>query len=172
MRVSRNDLEGLGQALDNVGNLTGIKFAYAVAKNRDKITSEMRRMQKGLEPTEAYSKYDTARLALCKEHCKKDDKGGAVTMGRSFIGLENNDEFEAAMEELQKEHQETVDERKKLLEEYEKEMKEEVEWNFHMIRFSSVPKNITAGQLTGIIKLVEDGDVDSDKDEDKESKPE
>ena len=69
------DLFRLKLGLEAVGELTGIDFAYAVAKNLQVITAEVEAILKTKVPKKNYQEYDAARIALCEEHCLRDDTG-------------------------------------------------------------------------------------------------
>ena len=164
MKLKRREALELVAALDAVSNLSGIKFAYAMAKNVKLIASEVEDMQAGLKPSKRYQEYDNKRVEICKEHSKKDDNGKPVMMplGRGqqgFAGLEDNPEFEVAVEALREEYKSELDEREQLVAEYETALDEDIELDVYTVNLSDVPEDITTGQLKGIIDLV----VDSEK---------
>ena len=71
MRVSRNDLADLGRALDSVANLKGIKFTYAVAKNKDKIESEMKALRMQMNPHFIFNSLNAIRYLILKEDTER-----------------------------------------------------------------------------------------------------
>jgi len=163
VKLSGNDLVALHGALEAVANLKGIKFAYGVAKNKSRIETELKALQAGLTPSDKYAEYDKKRLALCRTHAAKDEKGAPQTVGRSFVGLEGNEEFQTKVEALQKEYKDAIDTHQKLLDEYVAAMKEDVEFKEYIIPLANVPEDITAGQLSGIIVLIDDSEKEDDK---------
>jgi len=163
LKVTRNELAALSGALRAVGNLTGkIKFSYALAKNSEKIDSELKLMDATIKPTEKYKEYDKERVELCKEHAAKDDNGmPKMTHSPSnprvevFVGLENNPKFDKAAGVLKAKYKGAVETRETTLEKYGEVMDEEIKFELHMIQFEDVPENITGNQLRGIVRIIE-----------------
>ena len=162
MKLSGSEVVGLHQALVAVAPLKGIKFAYGVAKNKMRLENELKALQAGMEPSDEYAKYEKERMALCRLHATTDDKGVPQTVGRSFVGLDGNEEFEAKIKELQAEHKEALDAHQVKLDEYNELLKGDFDFDEYIIPLKNLPEDITAGQMSGISALVEDTD-DIDK---------
>jgi len=160
MKLSGNELIELHAALEKVSDLKGVKFAYGVAKNKNRLESELKALQTGLTPSDEYVEFDKKRLALCREYATKDEKGVPQTVGRAFVGLDGNEEFQAKVTALQDEYKPALDAHQKLLDEYNAALKGDFEIKVHTIALKDVPEDITGGQLSGIIVLVEDGEDD------------
>lgn len=174
MKLVRRDLIALSDGLRAVGNLKGIKFCYATAKNGAKIDREMKAMQSGLKATPEYTKYDTERIDLCKKHADKDENGKPKMASTQkpgeqvFVGLEGNAEFDVEATALKETYKDAISEREGLIEDYNTALDEEIEFDLHMIQFKDIPQDtITASQLRGIIDIVEGepekDDTSSDK---------
>ena len=162
MKLSGNEVVDLHMALVAVAPLKGVKFAYGVAKNKMRLENELKALQAGMEPSDEYATYEKKRMALCRKYATTDDKGVPQTVGRSFVGLDGNEEFEAKIKELQAEHKEALDAHQAKVDEYNELLNGDFEFDEYIIALKNIPEDITAGQLGGIITLVEDTD-DIDK---------
>jgi len=168
IKMKRRKLIELATALDATDGLSGIKFSYAMAKNSSRITSELDDMKSGLKHSKRFKEYEKKRIALCREHADKDENGkvmerpvvGAKRGTMEFVGLESNSAFQTAFDKLMAEYKDELDLREKLHEDYEDALDEEIEFDFYMAKLSDVPKDITKGQLTGIIDLVSNDEDD------------
>jgi len=171
VKIKRRKLIALAAALNATDGLIGIKFSYAMAKNSSRIASELDDMKSGLKHSKRFKEYEKKRIALCMEHADKDDNGkvverpvaGAKRGTMEFVGCERNPAFQPALDKLMAEYKDELDRREKLHEDYEDAFDEEIEFDFYMVKLSDVPKDITKGQLTGIIDLVNNDEVDIPK---------
>ncbi len=163
MKLTGSDLVELHVALEAVAPLKGIKFAYGVAKNKYRIERELKALQTGLEPSDGYKEYEKERMVLCRKHATADEKGVPLTVGRAFVGLDENEKFQAKIKALQEEHKDAIDAYQKILDEYDEALKGDFDLKEHMIALENVPEDITAGQLGGIIALIKDGEKSDDK---------
>ncbi len=66
--MTKEDGLNLFNALNKLGYLSGVKFAYAVSKNMGLLKSEADSLTKANEP------YENARIELAKKYSKKDEK--------------------------------------------------------------------------------------------------
>ena len=160
--MTYNDLFQYNSALTkpSVQQYVGVKFAYAVAKNLDKIKREIRYLQDASEPTEDYKKYDQERHAICKEYCDKNEKGEPVVIDGnfSFTDEKKKKEFDQKIEELRQEYEITLEERQKQVKEVEKMLSEEIKnpIEFFKITQENLPSNITAEDLFALSFMISD----------------
>lgn len=150
----KRELFDLLAGFEAVGSLRGVKFAYAVAKNRDCVMREVRPLQQSIEPSKEIAEYEEERVKLCLVHCQKDEGGKPLIQNGVYVGVNGNPEFEKALEELKEKFQEALDKQEKDKAEYDRLLDEEVEIEFHLLQFVDVPKEITAAQMISIFPIM------------------
>lgn len=157
MKTTKGKLFELQEALNNVSNLRGAKFVYAAAKNKRKIDTECEDISKVIEPTEEYKPILEKENELIMKHCLKDPEGNPIpnNQGNFFVPPKNKNAFEADRNKLKAEYKEIFDKREKQVEDYKELLKDEIEIELHMVKEEDLPEDITAGQLTGIMDMVE-----------------
>ena len=153
MRIQRSKLLGLLQGINAI-NLPGVKFNYALIKNKNKIQSELEVLSKVMNVSKELGEYDVKRTELCKVHCTKDAKSKPVIKNKKYEGLDNHPEFEKGLKELETEYKDALDGRKKQVEEYNTLILEEIDIPLHEILFKDVPEQITTRQLDSIMLLI------------------
>ena len=154
--MKKSELFDVLQGLKSVKNLKGVKFAYAVAKNKKKVESEIEDLKEAVKPSDKYLEYDKKRMETCEKYCSKDDKGKAVIKGNVYDGLAGNRKFEKEMERLRKDYKKELESRKKQIEEYNKMLTEEIEMDFHKLTLKEVPEDISSEQLEKILPIIEE----------------
>lgn len=155
MKTTRQRLFNLLNVFETVKDLQGVKFAYAVIKNKEKIKKEVITLNKYTQPTGEYQEWEKARITLCNKYCTKKD-GKPVIENNKFVGLEKNSEFEKALEELKKEYKTTLDDYKAKVDEYNKKLTEEIEFDLHQIEKKELPEKISPKQLESILDMVKE----------------
>lgn len=155
-KLMNRDLFGLLDGFAAVGDLRGVKFAYAVAKNKDRVMREVRPLQKSIEPSKEVNEYEKERIKLCKIHCQKDEGGQPLIQNGVYVGVDGKPEFEKAVAELKEKFKEPLDKQKEDKEEYDRLLDEEVEIEFHQLRFEDVPEVITVAQMSAIFPIIAD----------------
>lgn len=169
--MKNKEILSLAQALNQVGNLSGIKFSYAVAKNNNLIKTELEAFKEALKPSDAFLEQDKKRIALCENYADKDEKGKAKmqmvrfangTQGTNYVfngGLEPSQEYLDAVESLKKEDAEyrtQVELKEKQGKEYDELMEQENKFTPYKIKLADLPKEITAAQTTALFALIEE----------------
>lgn len=152
---TNNDVFSLYEGLSKVGNLPGAKFAYAVAKNQDILKREIDFLKKTVEPSPEFVEYDKKRVELAKKHAKKDDRNNPVISGNAY-DIENQEEFNKELDTLKKEHEAIISQREAQIKEFEALLSQENKTELHTITANDLPRDITPGQLSGIIKIIAD----------------
>jgi hypothetical protein len=152
--ITNQNVVDLQQGLNQVKNLSGIRFAYVIAKNLNKVNSEVETFRETIKPSDAYNEYEKERIELCELHANKDEKGKPVIIGNEYDGLAGNKAFDAQMEVLKEKHKEVIDARQKKIDDFNAFLKEESKLELHKIDVNSVPKEITTGQLSGIMPII------------------
>lgn len=118
--MKNKEIYRLVRGLQQCGELKGIKFAYAVAKNLRLLSNDFEVLLASIKK-------------LQEEHAKKNEEGKAI--------IENNDYI---MKDF-----------KLFDDDYQKLMNIENEITLHKIKEEDIPSDITAGQLTGILEIIE-----------------
>ena len=149
-----------------MAQMTGAKFTYAVKKNKDRIASEIKAMEK--EPGAEFKKYQEELDVLYKEYAEKDAMGKPKTeafmltptqKGRRYI-LPGKDDPESkytkALVKLQKKHKAAIEAQEKKEEEYQEFLKENTEWKPFMIDLDIVPEDIHQLIMDKIIWMIKD----------------
>lgn len=158
MKLKNKDLFRIKQGLDNVSKFKGVKFAYAIAKNKRIVISELVDLQKAAKMSDEFKKYEDKRIVICTKYAKKDENGEFVYgRNKSEYVIEKRDMFDKEIETLQLEHKESIDARESQLKEYEKLLdSESVPIEFHKILFEYIPEDITGEQIEAIMELIDD----------------
>lgn len=151
--MKRKDLGLAINALDNVSDIKGVKFAFTVLKNRKKIEKQLEEdkpiFEEILKPTEGFIEYENKRIALCELHSEKDEDGKPITEGDKYKILDIQ-KFNDELFELTEKYTESVEDRKRQIEEYNSLMEENVDIDFQKISFENLPDDLTEKQLTSI----------------------
>jgi len=136
--MTNNQAKTLWESLWECSDVKGVKFAYAVLKNREKLTSYLTEVSEN----PIVVAYEKKRIELAEKLAKKDEEGKAVIIQGRYQ-FEDQKVYEEAVKEMP--------ERK----EYEEFMESEAEVELHMIKQEDVSPEITANQLSGIEALIE-----------------
>ena len=158
--MKKSEVLLLHKALNRLGNLTGVKFAYAVSKNINILKNEIESLDKAMEPSEKFMEYDKARIALVELHAEKDDKGKAKIItsasgSQQYDIDEENKMFKKAFDALKEKHKEAVGAREKQVEEYIKLLETDSDVKVYKVKLEDVPKEITVVQMAGIDEIVD-----------------
>jgi hypothetical protein len=151
--MKRKDFGPAIDALNSVSEVKGVKFAFAVLKNRRKLESQIEDdrtiFEEILKPSEGFKEYEDKRISLCESSSEKDEEGKAITEGDRYKIIDmvkfNND-----LNELTEEYQDVVDDRKKQIEEYNSLMEENIELDFQKVGFNDLPEELTENQLRSL----------------------
>ena len=156
MKLTRQEILNLNQALSSVGNLTGVRFAYAVARSLDKLKPEIEAIRKASTPKENFVKYDQERVELAKNYAiKVDGKPQTIVLeGREQYKIQDAEGFNKELEALKVKHKEAIDEQTKREKDIMEILKEPVEIELHMVDFKYVPQEISTQQMAGILPIV------------------
>lgn len=149
------EISGLLDWLNACSSLPGAKFAYCVSKNREKITTYVKELEKGFGPTAEFVKYEEARIKLARSHAEKDENKEPKVENGQFV-IKDKKAFKKAVEALKKEHKKAIDSRKKQIKSFEKLMQSEAKVELHKIKREDISSEINANQLDGIKMLIEE----------------
>lgn len=151
--MKRKDIGTVVNALNSVSELKGVKFAFAVLKNRKKVETQAEEdrpiFEEILKPSEGFKEYEEKRISLCELHSEKDENGKAVTENEKYKILDIK-LFDKELQELTEEYKESVDERKSQIEEYNSLMEEDIEIDFVKLGIDDLPNDLSEIQLRSI----------------------
>lgn len=162
MKMTKREVGDFWLALNHrsLGELKGVKFSYGVAKNKIKIRGEINALDKAKEDIESITKdYDEARIDILKEFADKDENGNPETFIDArrvvqFKIVENRSKVEEKVEELQKEHKESIDKQEKEKDIFNGILKEEVEVDVYMISIEDIPEDISVASMTNLTWMI------------------
>jgi hypothetical protein len=151
--MKRKDFGVALNALDSVSELKGVKFAFAVLKNRKKLEAQIEEdktiFEEILKPSEGFKEYEEKRIALCEASSEKDEEGNAKTEGDRYL-IVDMDKFNEDLSKLTEEYQAAVDDRKKQIDEYNSLMEEDMPLEFHVLNIDQLPEELTEAQLRSL----------------------
>lgn len=148
-------LQVLSQGIEACGELKGVKFAYALAKNKALLKTELETLQTAITPSEKYMSYEKARVALCEVHAEKDEKDKPKMEGNEYV-ITDRKKFDKELEKLQEEHKEVITEREGQVKEFNELLEKESDYKPFMIEYSDVPEDISSKQMSGIVSIVKE----------------
>jgi hypothetical protein len=161
--MKKQELLNLFNGLQDVSNLPGAKWAYAVARNVTKLKPEVEALQKAYQADEKFLEYENKRLKLAQKHAvKKDGKPQTIDIaGHKEYLVTDESKFNIEFEKLKKEYKEALDTRKKQVEDFNEILTEEVEVDLYLINHDYIPEGITPAQLTAIMPIVDEKETKS-----------
>ena len=161
MKIKNNKVFSLYNALANI-NSADVHFRYAIMRNIAKLKPEVEALQKVVAPSEDYQKYDSERVELAKSHADLDEKKQPILKSLMHNGqlfqeyqIKDRAKFDKELKALQKEHQKAVDSREKQIKDFNKLLEEETEFTPYLIKFESIPTEISPGQIAGFLEIIE-----------------
>ena len=104
--MKRGELKEVLSGLKSLNTLTGeYKCAYAISRNIDKITSEIKRIVEMNVAGEGVKKFDDERIDKLQPFLKKDDDGNNVMEnGTTAFDQKNAGKWEKIYKELEKKY--------------------------------------------------------------------
>jgi hypothetical protein len=159
IKITNEGIVELHNGLMNVGNLTGVKFSYAVAKNINILKGEVESFRKAAMPTEIFQTYEKERFENASKHAEKGSDGKAlkeVIDGIERFVIKNKEEFEKDYKAIREKHKEAIQKREVQLKEMDEIMDEEVEIEVFAIPVSYIPEEITAEQMSAILPVIKE----------------
>lgn len=156
--MKNEELFMLNQAITTVGNLSGVKFAYAIAKNKKVIETEIEVLKESVKPSEKFTEYEKKKAEIVKKYADKDEKGNyKADANNQYVVETQKVEFEKEVAPLNEEYKEEIDKRDAQVKEFNEVMlKAEAKFIPFKIKKEDVPVNITVAQTTAIFSLIEE----------------
>ena len=128
---TNRELLGLFKGLEAVKDIKGARFAVLVGKNLKEIKNVLDPIEQSAVPSIEFQELSVKMQELIKA---EDDK---------------------AIEALEAENLELIEQRKQQLNDVEAIMDNEVEIHLHMIKESQLPEDITGEQVTPLLQIIE-----------------
>lgn len=172
--MTNREAHELRQGLEQVSQLPGAKFAYAVSKNKDKIDRDFKHLRKTLEnekiqefqekQNEIMSEFERKKSEVLEKHAKKNKNGDPLynkskdengQMRTEYDIPEENMDPQGQIEKLKEEYKEAFEEFDKQKKEFQQLMEEESSVELHTISEDQLPDGITSEQMDAILPIVE-----------------
>jgi len=155
--MKKNEILTLFRNLNTLGQLQGVRFAYAVSRNLAVLKPEIEALEKASFPTPEFLEMDKERIKLVEEYAEKDEKGNPKKKGNEYVIPEDKQgDFKNAFEVFKLEHKELFDAREKQIDEYNALLQTESEVKLHKVSLADVPQKITVQQMNSISSFVSD----------------
>jgi len=165
--MKNSDVRQFQSGLNQVGGVKGLKFAYAVAKNKKRVQSYMQahiaERNKAID-MDAFSRLardrEERRAALAEELAMKDENGKAVTWkpegsSQEHFKFENMEEAMETMTTILNDEfadfNKMQDELKKFDDEWEEK---EATLDIHMVSEKDLSEELTANQIEGVSWMI------------------
>jgi len=156
VNVTRKELLAVFSVLESVKDAkTNIRVAYAISKNRRLILPEVEAIQEAAgKVSDTLKEYEKARIALCQEYCKKDERGNPVIDNGNFtFAPEDISKFQVAFEELRKSSPEALKDAQESDEQVQKLLDESIEIEFLPIKLDILPDELfSVAQIDVLVK--------------------
>jgi len=155
--LTKEEVLTLNIGLRNVGDLSGPRFSYVIARNISILKDEVIALVKAQESSKEFQEYDRKRVELARSHATKDEHGKAIVSNVSGVGkfvIEDEEEFKVAWDKLKIEYKDAIDIKQKMNDEFRTVLQEKIEFVLYSLSREELPENITAQQLSDILVLV------------------
>ena len=158
--MTKQKVLNLWGGLQAVSELPGAKWAYGVARNIEKLRSEVEALQKAYTASEEFVAYENQRIELAQKYSiKKKGVPQTVKVGQTTEYLiADQDKFNQELIKLQKKYKKAIDERQKQIDDFNEILKEEVEIDLYKIFSDYIPEGITPAQLSVIMPVISEKD--------------
>ena len=147
--MKRRDLYSYMEALSNVTELKGVKFAYTIIKNKKKIEEEIKILEEVVKASENFSIYEQERIRLCEIHSEKEENGRPVIIENKYKILDT-EKFDLELNVLKEKYMSDILERERQINDYNRMLDENIEMNITKIEYNDIPSEITTNQLESI----------------------
>lgn len=155
--MTKNESVALFNALNTLGKLKGVKFAYAISRNVSLLKAELESLEKASAGSKEFEEFEAKRIAMVEGFSKKDKDGKPEKKGNNYIIEDGKQpELDASFEALKKDNKEVWEARMKQIEEYNELLKTESTVKLHKISLNDIPAEISVEQMHSITEMVEE----------------
>lgn len=159
MKLTKKQILELHSALLSVGNLKGVRFSYAVAKNLSSLATEVIALQKAYTTSKEFNEYDNERIKLAEKHAERVNGRPDLIItkdGLEKYNIKDEPKFFAELKILQSKHETAIKNREDQLKEIDKILEEQVDIDLCKISINDIPEEIQAKQMADLFMIVED----------------
>ena len=155
--MKNNDLVKLNAALQQLSNIKGKEFAYAIFKNKSIVEKELEIFKKlQREPHPDFVNYEQERNILCITYSTKDESGNPkVVDNRYEIDPLQQVDFQNEFEDLKEKYADVIEDMMKAESDYNEFMEKESDVKLIKVGVDSLPDDIDANFLRMIQWMVE-----------------
>ncbi len=151
------------------------RLSYAVAKNKRKLTEEVKDMQALLRQSEGFKKFQEERKELLKKHAEKDSRGvpvkDKVQTPQGFVddyvikgGTEEGSPFFKDNEKLKAKYKKEIDEWGDQVKKYNDSLEMESEFEPFMVPSDLLPeKGIPQAAMNGLVYMITEEEKPAEK---------
>jgi hypothetical protein len=147
--MKRKQLFEYLEALNAVSTLKGVKFAYAILKNKKKIEEEVKVLEEIIKPQDEFVKYENERIQLCTYFSEKNEKNEPIIENNQFKILDKIS-FNEELDKIKTKYIDVLDDREKQINDYNAMVEEEIPVTFDKVSFNDLPQDISSEQLEKI----------------------
>ena len=130
----------------DINNLKGIKLSLLLLDNVEIIESFIKKLQESIKADSDYEAYENERVKLCEDNAEKDESGQPLTKKNGQYTeyvIDQNDEFNAKMNNLNLEYAEVIDKHNKKIDEYNLYLDEETTVELKKIDTALLPEDVS-----------------------------
>lgn len=158
--MKKKDLFTVLGAINNLGNVKGVKFAYGLAKNKKILNDEIEIIKDAFgkltpEEDKTNQEYESKRITLATKFSKKDADGTPVIENNNYK-LDDPLKFTKALEKLKSEYDEILTKRLELSNANEELLDEDIELEFYKIKVENLPNELSLNELDPISEFIAD----------------
>lgn len=145
----------IGNVLPSLEKIKGAKFHYALLKNIDLLQKELNLIQTKAKPSDSFTEYEKARVALCEKHAGKNDKGEPnkrdIGNGQTEYAIDTESEaWKNDIDKLKAEHQTAITERDEQIKQYNDMLDLDADIKFHLLSLEDIPNEVDGEQMRAL----------------------
>ena len=146
--MKKKELFELYHGLKSVEKFSGVKFAYAVAKNLRNIEPLLKEIEKDYLPSKEFLEFEEERLQIAKTFSNEQDNN------MIWVPKENIEEFSKLLEPIIEKYKDVINQKEINDREYQKIIEEEIEISLYKIHIDNLPNDINAEQIQSIMSII------------------
>ena len=159
--MTKGQTISLYRNLNQLGQLGGVKFSYAVARNINLLKTEIETIESTMKASPEFMAFENERIALLEKHAEKDEKGKlkkeiAENGSQQYVVGVNEKKFQKEFDVLKVKHKDAITAREKQADDYTKLLITESDFKPYMVKLAELPKEINARQTAGIYEIIEE----------------
>lgn len=151
--MKRKEITTILNSLNEVSEIKGVKFAFAILKNRKKLETQIEEdktiFEEILKPSEGFKEFETKRVDICVLYSEKDENGDPITENDQYK-INELDKFNSELTLLSDKYKEEIEGRYKQVSEYNSLMEENIVIDFVKVNYEDLPSDISEKQLRGL----------------------